>query len=117
MKKLLAITGIILLTCIIISSTYRSDNAKAAPQQLTSDSQISQASDPPADAPRYFLSVYDKKVAAFEAGKDIPFYISDVYINTLPTVDVEMLEKGIYVNDKKALKRLIEDYCSWVIWD
>lgn len=112
MKNLLAVTGIILLVCIVITSTYSSDNANAAPEQLSSEPQISQISSEQSDVSYYVLSVYEKKVAAFENGKNIPFYISDVYVNTLPTADIELLEKGIYVNDKKALKRLIEDYCS-----
>ena len=117
MKNLLAITGIILFICIIITSSYRSDNANAAPEQPILESQISQVSDNKKASTDYFLSVYEKKVAAFETGKDVPFYISDVYINTLPAADIELLEKGIYVKDKKALKRLIEDYCSWLFRD
>ena len=117
MKNLLAITGIILFICIIITSSYRSDNANAAPEQPILESQISQASNSEKSAAGYFLSVYEKKVAAFEAGNDIPFYISDVYVNTLPAADIKSLKKGIHVDDKKALKRLIEDYCSWIFRD
>ena len=117
MKNLLAVTGIILFVCIIITSSYRSDNANAAPEQTIPESQISQASDNEKNSTGYFLSVYEKKVAAFEAGNDIPFYISDVYVNALPAADIKLLEKGIHVDDKKALKRLIEDYCSWIFRD
>ena len=56
--------------------------------------------------------MYEKKVAAFENGKDYPIYISDVYVSMLSQTDRELLEKGIYASDRKALNRLIEDYCS-----
>ena len=79
MKNLLAVTGIILLVCIVITSTYSSDNANAAPEQLSSEPQISQISSEQSDVSYYVLSVYEKKVAAFENGKNIPFYIRIYY--------------------------------------
>ena len=107
MKKLMAITGSILLLCVIITSVY-APHGTAVPPEETEISEMSKE----AVKEKYRLSVYERKVAAFENGKDYPIYISDVYVNSLPETDRRLLEKGIYVSDRKSLNRLIEDYCS-----
>ena len=107
MKKLMAITGSILLLCVIITSVY-APHGTAVPPEKTEISEMSKE----AVKEKYRLSVYERKVAAFENGKDYPIYISDVYVNSLPETDRRLLEKGIYVSDRKSLNRLIEDYCS-----
>ena len=107
MKKLMAITGSILLICLIITAVY-APQGTAMPLEETKISEISQES----RTEKYRLSVYERKVAAFENGKDHPIYISDVYVKSLPETDRQLLEKGIYAADRKTLNRLIEDYCS-----
>ena len=108
MKSLMTVTGIILLICIMITGL-----STAAPSEKSFLSEISAEEQPStANEDKYRLSVYENKVAAFENGKDYPIYISDVYLSTLPETDRELLKKGIYAPDRKALNRLIEDYCS-----
>lgn len=108
MKKLMAITGSILLICIIITAIYAPKGTALPPEESRQVSEVSQES----RAEGYRLSVYQRKVAAFENGREYPVYISDVYVNSLPETDRQLLEKGIEVPDRKALNRLIEDYCS-----
>ena len=112
MKSLMTVTGIILLICVMITGLY-APKSTAAPSEKSFLSEISAEEQPStANEDKYRLSVYENKVAAFENGKDHPIYISDVYLSTLPETDRELLKKGIYAPDRKALNRLIEDYCS-----
>ncbi len=112
MKSLMTVTGIILLICVMITGLY-APKSTAAPSEKSFLSEISAEEQPStANEDKYRLSVYEKKVAAFENGKDYPIYISDVYVSSLSETDRELLEKGIYASDRKALNRLIEDYCS-----
>ena len=107
MKKLMAITGSILLICIVITAVYAPQGTAVPPAQEEM-SQVSQTG----TAEKYRLSVFERKVAAFENGKEYPIYIGDVYVNSLPEADRQALENGIAAADRKTLNRLIEDYCS-----
>ena len=111
MKTLMTVTGIILLMCIMITGLY-APKGTAAPPEKSFFSEISVTEQSSTiNENKYRLSVYEKKVAAFENGKDYPIYISDVYVSSLSETDRELLEKGIYASERKALNRLIEDYC------
>lgn len=117
MKHLLIITGSILLICIIITSIYSPQNPEAVSEEkqpLQESSVVSEVSTQKEQSAvkNYKVAEYEKKVAVFENGKSEPIYISDVYVSNLPPADRELLKKGIYAEDEKALKRLIEDYCS-----
>ena len=107
MKKLMAITGSILLICIVITAVYAPQGTAVPPAQEEM-SQVSQTG----TAEKYRLSVFERKVAAFENGKEYPIYIGDVYVNSLPEADRQAMENGIAAADRKTLNRLIEDYCS-----
>ena len=107
MKKLTILTGTILIICVIITAVY-APRPTALPPVQTEISQMSQE----IPEEKYRLSVYEKKVAAFRNGKDYPIYISNVYVNSLPETDRQLLEQGISAPDRKSLNRLIEDYCS-----
>lgn len=117
MKNLLLVTGSILMICLIITSSYSGKKPEAAGdkakiQEISSVVQERSTEAVPSDKKKYRLSEYEKRIAAFENGSEKPFYISDVYVSTLPPADRELLKKGIEAEDEKALKRLIQDYCS-----
>ena len=60
----------------------------------------------------YIIGVYDEKIAVFTQGDTVPIETYDVYVTTLPESDQRSLRKGISVQGKTELKRLIEDYTS-----
>lgn len=61
---------------------------------------------------QYIVGVYKEKIAIFTQGDSIPIEIFDVYVTTLPPKDQKTLRKGVYVQGKAELKRMIEDYTS-----
>ena len=111
MKSLMTVTGIILMICVVVTAAYTPKSAAVPSEQPPAIQEMSSGESEVSEEP-YKLSVYEKRVAAFERGKEYPLYISDVYVSTLPKADRELLEKGIAASDRKTLNRLIEEYCS-----
>ena len=46
----------------------------------------------------------------FQDGNDDPTQVLDIYVNSLPEHDQDLLESGIRIDDQKELQQLIEDY-------
>ncbi len=61
---------------------------------------------------RYTMKNHGGKLAVFEAKEDSPRLVFDVYINTLPEYDQQLLQEGVTVEGEDALTQLIEDYIS-----
>ena len=60
----------------------------------------------------YYLRAYDGKIAIFRGESDTPFRKLDVSLSIMSEYDKAVLEKGLYAEDEKTLKRMIEDYTS-----
>ena len=106
MKKLIIISSCIVLMCFIVSfgvlPTIKSHSNESIPEsQSSSSSSLS-----------YVVKDFNGNIAVFENGKNSPFKITDVPINSLPYADREILRKGIAVTSKSELNRILEDYCS-----
>lgn len=61
---------------------------------------------------RYIMRNHGGRLAVFEAQEDSPRLVFDVYVNTLPEYDQEILQEGVSVEGEDALTKLIEDYIS-----
>ena len=57
----------------------------------------------------YTIADWGGKVAAFEDGCDEPFAVYDIYTHLLPENDIELLRKGIHVDDIQQLQTRLED--------
>ena len=57
----------------------------------------------------YTIMDYGGKVAVFEAGSEEPVMVYDIYTHLLPENDIELLRKGIHVDDMLQLQSLLED--------
>ena len=60
----------------------------------------------------YILGEHEGKLAVLSPDKTIIYRIFDVYINTLPVYDRELLNNGIKVKSEEELNSLVEDYNS-----
>ena len=119
MKKLLMITGTLLLLCIIITSQTNNTAISADPlitedisQEASFDTSHKEMSENSSED-FYVLKEYNNYVAVFHNNDERPLYVSNTLVKVLPQADRELLKHGIYADNKKALARLIEDYCSW----
>ncbi len=99
MKKLILITGIILITCVLVS-------VLAAPRAAAGGAAAADA------AQGFVIKDSGGRVAVFKSGENDPFLTTETYTATLPKNDVSKLKKGIDARDANELRRLLEDYCS-----
>jgi hypothetical protein len=60
----------------------------------------------------YYLKEYNGEIAVFRGDSDMPFRKLGVSMNVMTDYDKELLAKGIFAEDEKKLKVLIEDYTS-----
>lgn len=60
----------------------------------------------------FLIKEYNGNVAVFENGKSFPFKTTETMVKDLPVADRELLKKGISVESKEELSRILEDYCS-----
>ena len=106
MKKLFLSTGCFVVSCIIILfilniSLNNSPKNNATSPDLELKSNLT-----------YVVKEYNGNVAVFVSGKDLPFRITDVSLDELPSGDQKLLKTGIIVSTQEELNSILEDYCS-----
>lgn len=102
MKKLILVTGLILISCVLISVLASPRSVlyeNASPARVQEDK-------------GYVIMDSGGKIAVFRTGESTPFITTETYTKTLPRADSNRLQKGIQVSDKAELQRLLEDFCS-----
>lgn len=117
MKGLIGFTGCFLFVCIIITSVIIPSlpHAGAIEKNINVDTESVVQNDDKTSKDldeKFTIKEYNGKVAVFENDSEKPSFVSDVSVNNLPKADQSALKKGIEVNSKRALNRLVEDYCS-----
>ncbi len=103
MKKLVAVTGIILISCVCFGSLYTHPEAARS----YTPAAVEQTS-----AAGYVIRDWNGKIAVFISGRDKPFKVTSTQTATLPKPDIKKLKSGIYTENKQELERILEDYCS-----
>lgn len=103
MKKLVAVTGMILISCVCLGSLYTQTGA-ARPHTAVSAEQTT--------AEGYYVRDFNGNIAVFVSGSDKPFKVTSTRTSTLPKPDIIKLKNGIYAQNKQELERILEDYCS-----
>ena len=105
MKKLVLITGIILMVCLF-TSVY------AAPA-ATVDTQVSVTDENKGNENEVFvLKSENNYIVVYKFGENTPYMTTDTLVSTLPKGDIMLLEKGIEVKGEENLKKSLEDFCS-----
>lgn len=119
MKRLLAITGTIMIALIVIGSGQRGQEIKAeipkeAYEPAPVQSEVIRDDELSSDNEQYYyLREYQQRLAVYKGEEKTPFYITDIHISRLPKADqLTITGKGIRAEDKKSLNRLLEDFCS-----
>ncbi len=109
MKKLVLITGLILISCVLTGSfsappsdTVSEASAGSAAQEI--ETRIIMEG--------YVVRDYHGKIAVFKNGKTSPVRVTSTRTDSLPKSDAKKLLEGVDAPDKQALNRILEDYCS-----
>lgn len=114
MKQLIGFTGSLLLLFLVFSSLILPSiriSAKQKPDEpdVTTNTVTAEY---PSIKDKYRLGESAGRVAAFYEGEDKPFFVSSTRVADLPEPDAESLKKGIVVETRQELGKLIEDICS-----
>ncbi len=109
MKKMIAITGCILISFILISS-YAGAEGTGNITGSTITEEVSIASEPPKSG--YIVSVFAGKVAIFRESDKQVLFTTDNLACDLPEEDYKKLKKGIYAPTIREADKLIALYCS-----
>lgn len=105
MKKLIGITGIILIGCVCISSLYAPKANAAFTAEQTVQTQ-------PSTEECFVVKAEDNYIVVYKKGESTPYLVTQSRADSLPKGDIMQLKGGVEVVGEKNLKRLLEDYCS-----
>lgn len=97
MKKLFLGLCTLLCTALIVISIYMMNSVPT--KMIVQDTQIS-----------YIVKDYGGKIAVFAPNEEEPMVVYEVYTHLLPENDIELLRKGISVNDDLELLKTLEDF-------
>ena len=105
MKRLICITGVILIGCVCIGTVFSPQataeiRTQSAAQQTTVYSQV------------FVIKSENNRVVVYKKGENTPFITTDTLTSSLPKADITALEKGIQIEGEAKLKKSLEDYCS-----
>ena len=105
MKRLVCITGIILIACVCMM-TFFAPQTSAEVQENTKNQEdlISEQV--------YVIKSENNRIVVYKKGEILPFLTTDTLTSSLPKSDIMNLNKGIEVKGEINLKKLLEDYCS-----
>lgn len=105
MKKLVLITGIILMVCLF-TSVYAAPAATVGTQVSVTDENKGNENEV------FVLKSENNYIVVYKFGENTPYMTTDTLVSTLPKGDIMLLEKGIEVKGEENLKKLLEDFCS-----
>lgn len=102
MKKLIMITGIILIVYLIIVTVIVQPAASPSAGTVSAEESVGDSG--------YLIGISDGRVTVFRDGKVI--VRTDTQLSDLPKSDRVRLEEGIHIDSLKELKERLQDYCS-----
>lgn len=105
MKKLVLITGIILMVCLF-TSVYASPAATVGTNVTASEENKG------CENEVFVLKSENNRIVVYRCGEKTPYMTTDTLVSTLPKGDIMLLEKGLEVKGEENLKKSLEDYCS-----
>lgn len=103
-KRLIFITGVILITCVIISSAFEAGNNIR--QTVYHAQEVSETEK------TFVMSSEHGRLVVYRKGEQEPFMTTDTFTYSLPKTDKRQLEQGIEIQGEEELRKTLEDYCS-----
>ncbi len=105
MKKLVLITGIILMACLF-TSVYAAPSASVKASVTTNTEDKSETVD------IYIMKAENNRIVVYKKGEQVPYIETETLVSSLPKGDIMLLEKGIEIEGEKNLQKSLEDFCS-----
>lgn len=104
MKRLVCITGIILIGCAVISAVF-APTGSAESVNNTSETALEEVQ-------VYILRIDNGCLNVYKKGEALPYINTGTLSSSLPQSDVSVLKKGVEISGEDALRKALEDYCS-----
>ncbi len=105
MKRLVGITGIILMVCLFTGMMFAPEN----PQSANNTQVVKNVS---VQEEVFIMKAENNRLVVYRKGETAPYMITDTFVGSLPKGDILILEHGIEIEGEKSLKKYLEDYCS-----
>ncbi|MEE0913705.1 MAG: hypothetical protein U0L76_03860 [Ruminococcus sp.] len=105
MKKLVAITGIILMLCLFTGVAF-------SPETSVQTTNAQTAKNVHNENDVFLLKAENNRIVVYKKGETTPYMTTDTPVDSLPKGDIMLLELGIEIEGEKNLKKSLEDYCS-----
>lgn len=110
-NKRMVISVFIIFFCFLAAGVIVTFTKAEEPQNQNDEPSISAPSSVE-ESDIYIIKEYNGKIAVYNENMDKPVKTTDSSVDALPEVDKALLKKGIRVEDKTELRKLLEDYCS-----
>ena len=105
MKRLVCITGVILIACVCMMTFFAPQTSAEAQGSISNQQNL--------DLEQvYIIKSEENSVVVYKKGELSPFMTTDTLTSSLPKSDIISLNKGIEVKGEINLKKSLEDYCS-----
>ncbi len=102
MKRLILITGIVLISCVLAQGFVPASENPPSNRAYEQTESVG----------GYVLRDVGGRLTVFRGSEKEPYMITDTYTSALPRADRLRLARGIEVESEAALRRTLEDYCS-----
>lgn len=112
MKKLIAITAVILFGCLFINSFSATQETENTTEQVIVYNEKETSNENGADKQTFIIKAENGEIVVYEKGAASPYMQTGALVKGLPKGDIMRLEKGIEIIGKENLKKYLEDYCS-----
>lgn len=106
MKRLVSITGSILIICLMVS-VFLAPSGEAHSANTVQSETVSTNTEE-----IFIIKAADNHIVVYKKGESEPYLNTDTLIDSLPKGDIVYLEKGIEVKGRNNLRKALEDYCS-----
>lgn len=109
-KRVVISVFIIFFCFLFVGAVVTFTNAKESKNDDNKFESVTSASEK--DSNIYIVKEYNGKIAVYNENMDKPIKTTDSSVDSLPEIDRALIQKGIKVEDKTELRKLLEDYCS-----
>lgn len=106
MKKIICITGIILIACVITGAVIEENSVTSFAQTEPYSTAVTEST------PIYIIKAENGLLTVYRKGETSPYLTTQTHISNLPESDKNILKKGIEIQGETQLRKSLEDYCS-----
>ncbi len=109
MKKLIAVTGVLLISSIIITSYLTPSDYEAAQMKNHQEENVQSAQELNTG---YIVSVFSGRIALYRKRDKKVLFSTDTLVSDLPEADQNRLKQGIEAADMNEADNIIKELCS-----